>query len=125
MLMQGAHGAGTLFVDTDVLASLEAMSTALRADDTAGVQAATDRIDAAHKNVQGIVGEVGARQVRLDVAEANVESLDFALRNLRSDLMDIGMEEAVTRLVNRQASYQAALLATSKILDTTLTNYLR
>ncbi len=124
-VMQGAHGAGTLFVDTDVLASLAAMSTALRANDTAGIQATTDRIDAAHKNVQGIVGEVGARQVRLDIADANVESLDLALRNLRSDLMDVEMEEAVTRLVNRQAAYQAALLATSKILDTTLTNYLR
>lgn len=124
-IMQGAHGAGTIFVDTDVLASIEALSVALRANDTAGIGAATDRLDAAHTNVQGYVGEVGARQVRLDVAEANVESLDLNLRNLRSDLMDVEMEEAVTVLVNRQASYQAALLSTSRILDATLTNYLR
>ena len=124
-LMQGAHGAGTLFVDTDVLAALDALSVALRANDAAGVGATTDRLDAAHTNVQGYIGEVGARQVRLDVAEANVESLDLNLRNLRSDLMDVEMEEAVTVLVNRQASYQAALLSTSRILDTTLTNYLR
>ena len=124
-LMQGAHGAGTLFVDTDVLAALDALSVALRANDAAGVGATTDRLDAAHTNVQGYIGEVGARQVRLDVAEANVESLDLNLRNLRSDLMDVEMEEAVTVLVNRQASYQAALLSTSRILDATLTNYLR
>lgn len=124
-LMQGAHGAGTLFVDTDVLAALDALSVALRANDTAGIGASTDRLDAAHTNVQGYIGEVGARQVRLDVAEANVESLDLNLRNLRSDLMDVEMEEAVTVLVNRQASYQAALLSTSRILDATLTNYLR
>ncbi len=124
-IMQGAHGAGTIFVDTDVLASIEALSVALRANDTDGIGTATDRLDAAHTSVQGYVGEVGARQVRLDVAEANVESLDLNLRNLRSDLMDVEMEEAVTVLVNRQASYQAALLSTSRILDATLTNYLR
>ncbi|MEK9509635.1 flagellar hook-associated protein FlgL [Gemmatimonadota bacterium Y43] len=124
-VMEGAHGAGTLFIDTDVLDSLEALATALRADDTAGIEAAGDRIAASHSNLQGIVGEVGARQIRLDVAEANVESLDLNLRNLRSDLMDVEMEEAITVLVNRQASYQAALLSTSRLLDTTLTNYLR
>lgn len=124
-VMQGAHGAGTLFVDSDVLASIEALSTALRANDTATIQGSADRIDAAHSNLQGFVGEVGARQIRLDVAEANVESLDLNLRNLRSDLMDVEMEEAITVLVNRQAAYQAALLSTSRILDTTLTNYLR
>lgn len=124
-MMDGAHGAGTLFVDTDVLASLEALSVALRADDPPGIEAAAGRIADAHSNVQGIVGEVGARQVRLDVAEANVQSLDLNLRNLRSDLMDVEMEEAITILVNRQASYQAALLSTSRLLDTTLTNYLR
>jgi len=124
-LMQGAHGAGTLFVDTDVLAALDALSVALRSNDAAGVGATTNRLDDAHTNVQGYIGEVGARQVRLDVAEANIESLDLNLRNLRSDLMDVEMEEAVTVLVNRQASYQAALLSTSRILDVTLTNYLR
>jgi flagellar hook-associated protein 3 FlgL len=124
-LMQGAHGAGTLFVDTDVLAALDALSVSLRANDAPGIGATTDRLDDAHTNVQGYIGEVGARQIRLDVAEANVESLDLNLRNLRSDLMDVEMEEAVTVLVNRQASYQAALLSTSRILDTTLTNYLR
>lgn len=124
-VLDGAHGAGTLFVDTDTLAALRALADALRADDPAGIQAAGDRIADAHRTLQGIVGEVGARQMRLDVAEANVESLDLNLRNLRSDLMDVEMEAAITTLVHRQAAYQAALLSSTRLLDTTLTNYLR
>ena len=123
--IRGAHGAGTLFVDTDVLDALRALSDALRADDAASIHAAGTRVTDAHTTLQGIVGEVGARQLRLDVAEANVESLDLNLRNLRSDLMEVEMEEAITALVHRQAAYQAALLSTSRLLDTTLTNYLR
>lgn len=124
-IIAGAHGAGTLFVDTDVLDALRALSDALRADDTPAIHAAGNRISDAYGTLQGIVGEVGARQLRLDVADANVESLDLNLRSLRSDLMDVELEEAITTLVHRQAAYQAALLSTSRLLDTTLTNYLR
>ncbi len=35
------------------------------------------------------------------------------------------MTEAVTKMVNRQNSLEAAMLANSKILDLTLSDYLR
>ena len=62
---------------------------------------------------------------QLDVASSNLDSLDVNLQTFRSGLQDADMTEAVTRLVERQSALEAAMLANSKILNLTITDYLR
>jgi len=121
----GAHDAGQVFIDSDVIGSLDALATALSANDRAGVETATDRVRAAISEVQELIADIGARDARLDsAAEANL-TLENTLLDRRSDLADASLDEAVVQLASTQASLQAALLATSRILDSTLTNFLR
>lgn len=122
---QGAHDAGEIFVDSDVLGSLEALEVALLANDTDGVDAATERLRDAIGGVQELVAEVGARQARLDTAEDARIVLEAVLEERRSTLADASIEEAVTRLAAAQSAFQGSLLTTSRILETTLTQYLR
>lgn len=119
------HDGQTVFQDSGVFAALEALEAGLRADDADAVRNAIGDVDTAFTRVQELTAEVGARSRRLDVAVANLEALDVNLRSLRSELQDADIEEAVTQLVNRQTGYQAALLANARILQTTLTDYLR
>lgn len=119
------HTATEIFLDTDAVASLQALSDALGADDTDAIKAALTRVDSAFGEVQQVVGDLGARQSQLEVAMSNLESLEINLQTFRSGLEDADLAEAVTELVNRQSTLEAAMLSTSKIMNITLTNYLR
>jgi len=119
------HSAQEIFVDSDVVDSLTALSTALGADDTTAVQSALTRLDAAFDAVQEKIGDLGARMNQLDIGMSNIESLGVNLQTFRSKLSDADLSAAVTELVSRQNTLQAAMLANSRILDLTLTDYLR
>ncbi len=119
------HNALEVFVDSGVIASLQALSTALGADSTAGIRTSLVAVETAFDRVQDVLGETGARGRQLEMAGANLDTLESSLRSLRSDLSEVEMEEAISQLISRQTTYQAALMATSRILSVTLTDYLR
>jgi len=119
------HDGEEVFLDSGVFTALDDLSEALRTGDMDEVAGAISGVDHAFAQVQELLAEVGARSNRLSVAGSNVEALDLNLQTFRSDLEDAEMEEAVTELVGRQMAYQSALLAASKIMSTTLNDYLR
>ena len=119
------HDGQQLFADSGVLTALRDAVHALSSGSQATVTAALPGIDSAFDNVQLLQGEQGARANALDVAAQNVTALKANLTAYRSQLRDVDVESAVTELVTKQTSYQAAMLATSKILGMSLTDYLR
>lgn len=124
-LIATQHDGGTVFIDSGVFASLRELADALGANDAGAVSASIASIDRAFGAVQDLIGEVGARQNALDMAEVNLEAWDVQLKTFRSDLSDVELEEALTRLIHQQTAYQAALAANARILQTSLTDYLR
>jgi flagellar hook-associated protein 3 FlgL len=124
-VMRVNHDANEVFVASGVLQSMQALSTALATDDTAGIAAAITSLTGAFDEVQHLLGETGARARQLDNALANIDALEATVRTQRSDLTDVELEEAISRLASRQNAYEAALLATSRINTLTLTDYLR
>ena len=127
--MATAHDGGQVFLDTGVLAAVRDLSRALDPASAThgqdGIGAALTRVDSAFSAIQGVVGEVGAEGTRLDVAGQNLDAYKTNLTTLKSNLEDVDMETAITELTSRQVAYQAAMLATSKVMGITLTDYLR
>jgi flagellar hook-associated protein 3 FlgL len=119
------HDGHEVFEETGVLSALDDLLTAVSSGDTTDIASSLEGIDTALEGILGRASEVGARTNRLEVARSNVEALDLNLQTLQSDLEDADLEQAVSDLVGRQMAYQAALLATSRIMSTTLTDYLR
>ncbi len=119
------HNATDVFLNTGVLTAIDQLSTALAADDDVAIRAAITTIDTAHQGIQVLIGESGAQAAQLDVADANLGALDTSLRAFRSNLQDADLEKAVSDLVSRQTAYQAAMLATSRIMGMSLTDYIR
>jgi flagellar hook-associated protein 3 FlgL len=74
--------------------------------------------------MQNLIGDVGARSSQLEVTSSNLTALDTQLRTFKSVLEDADMEKAITELVSRQNTYQAAMLATSRVMGLNLANYL-
>jgi flagellar hook-associated protein 3 FlgL len=119
-----SHNATEVFLDTDALESLRALSTALGNNDVPGIQAATDRLTAANSQVQNVLGTQGARINELENARTNLDGMEFNLKAFRADLRDTEVDKAIAELVGKQTLYQAAMSATSRILGLSLANYL-
>ena len=124
-LAYGAHDAGEVFIDSDVIGSLDALDAALGANDTAAIQTAGARLGDTFAALGRLVADIGARQIRLDVAQEQQAVVNEGLQTRRSTLADATLEESITRLASVQSAYQASLLATSRLLETSLVNYLR
>ena len=82
-------------------------------------------LDAAFDSLQTLVGDVGAKGKQLDSTQTNLDAYKANLTTFKSSLEEIDLETAVTELTNRQVAYQAAMLATTKVMGLTLTDYLR
>jgi flagellar hook-associated protein 3 FlgL len=119
------HHAGEVFVDSGVLQALDDLRTALGGSDPTAIARAGDALRDGAEAVQNLLGEVGVWSNQLDVTTANLDALELNLKTFKSDLQEIDFEEAVTDLISRQNSYQAAMLATSRVMGMTLADYLR
>jgi flagellar hook-associated protein 3 FlgL len=120
-----AHDGQQAFLDSGVLQALKDLTVGLASGNRDGVTAAMPAIDRAFMSTQQLIGESGARSNSLQVAAQNLTALKLNLTTYRSSLQDVDIEEAVTTLVTKQTAYQAAMMATSKVLGMTLTDYLR
>ncbi len=69
--------------------------------------------------------EVGARMERLLVTEDKIESEQIYLRELRSQVEDIDMAEAITEFMMQENAYQAALSTGARIIYPSLIDFLR
>ena len=118
------HNGTEVFIDTDALDSLRALSTALSNNDPVAIQSAADRITTASSNVQSLIGTQGARINELQTAKVNLNLMELTLKAFRSDLRDTEIDKAMVELVGKQTLYQAAMSATSRILGLSLANYL-
>ncbi len=122
--MAPSHNATDVFLTTDALEALRALSTALGNNDVAGIQAATDRVSAASSQVQNLLGVQGARINELESARSYLDGMELTLQTFRADLRDTEVDKAMAELVGKQTLYQAAMAATSRILGLSLANYL-
>lgn len=119
------HNAVELFEDTGVLQAVRDLATGLHDNDFAAVGAALTRIDTAFSGVQSAIGDIGARVAQLDLAKSSLAIVEVGLQDFRAGLEEVDFEVAATELVNRQTALQAAMLATSKVMNLSLADYLR
>ncbi|MDQ8154810.1 MAG: flagellar hook-associated protein FlgL [Gemmatimonadota bacterium] len=108
-----------------VLKSLADFAAALSTGQQAAVASSIAGLDDSLASSQTRLGEVGARQNQMQIADANIAAFKQNLIALNSDLQDVDLENAITELVGRQTAYQAAMAATSRVMSLNLTDYLR
>lgn len=126
--IQPTHDGQEVFLDSGVFQALSDLAEALEGDHSetpAEIAAALTSLDDAFDDVAAITATTGARRNQLEMTEANLDALDVNLQTLKSDLEEVDLEKAISELVGRQTSFQAAMLATSKVMGLTLADYLR
>jgi flagellar hook-associated protein 3 FlgL len=108
-----------------VLPALRALLDALEGGVQADVGAALGVLERADAALQATVGDVGARQNHADALTTGLAALSDTLTRQQSDLGEVDAEEAITEMLSRQTAYQAAMLASSKVMGVSLADYLR
>lgn len=114
-----------LLVDSQIVSSLTALRDALQADDETALAAAASTLSTAIDRVNVLYANVSSRSLGLDGAEsvqvANEVNTEERIRAFGA----VDIEQATVRLAETQQALQAAMAAASKILDTSLLDYLR
>lgn len=123
--IRGVHDGTAVFASSGALKGLWQLATALENDDTAGITTAQQTLTDGHANVQAWVGDLGARQNQADAVKSSLEALNASATQYKSDLSEVDMEQAITEMLARQTAYQSAMLASSKVMGMSLTQYLR
>jgi flagellar hook-associated protein 3 FlgL len=111
-------------VFSPVLGALDALATELES----GAPASGTTLSSLDGALTGVVDAravVGARQNRLELTRAALDDARLATERLRSMVEDADLAEAVGELRRREATYQAALGVTARVLSTSLVDYLR
>jgi flagellar hook-associated protein 3 FlgL len=119
------HNGRQVFLDTGTIAGLQRLHTALAGGDRAEIEAATGDVTTAFDDIQVVLAETGARVRQMDLAGANLDAYESSLLVRKELDQGITIEEATTRMLSVQNTLQAALLSTSRLLNTSLTEYLR
>ena len=70
------------------------------------------------------VAEIGNRGAQVDLVANRLSDQQTTFKELQSNNEDADATEVAVQLSSAQVSYEAALMATSKMISTTLLNYL-
>ena len=110
---------------TDLLATLAALSTAVRAgDDTAAANAETG-LAAASTNVSAVQASLGARASRVELDQASLKQADTDRETTRSGLEDTDVTTAITDLQKTMTVLQATQASFTKLSSLSLFDYLK
>jgi flagellar hook-associated protein 3 FlgL len=114
----GPPGAG-LFDDLSELAA------SLRSGDTTGLQTQLDNLDVDLSRVTSVLGDVGARYNRLERARQAASDLSLSLSSSLAEIENVDLARATMDLKLHEVAYQAGLSATARLVQPSLSDFLR
>jgi flagellar hook-associated protein 3 FlgL len=110
--------------DGDLLAQAANLSTALQANDTAGIQTAYNNLQAISNRVNTIVAGVGGRQNGIQAVQSGLTSFNNTLTTQESSIASVDYPTAITQLSQESVAEQATLSVMSQSNQKTLFDYL-
>ena len=108
----------------DVLGSLSSLVAALNSGNSATIQSATSSISSALNYVSQQRVTYANAETQLNSQETYLQQETVSLTSQANSLVGVDMAKAATALAQAQTANSAALAAASKVLPTTLLNYL-
>jgi len=115
---------GQQVFDTGLFDSLLRLYNGLTVNDMTEIQASLDDIRTAGENVLTLATEVGSRFTQADLIAERLVSTQENLAAYISEDESVSLEEELILQENREVAYQAALQATSKILNLNILDYI-
>lgn len=112
-------------INGNVFQMLDAIVAAVLGGDDAAMELGIERLDAAVDRIETAQVELGARARQVEDVMARNEISDIDRRTALSEAEDVDMAQALIDMRAKEFSYQAALNASAKVLQTSLLDFLR
>ncbi len=119
-----AHEFG-IFGSSDLLGSMLILEKALQTDDREVVGQLIENLDLGMQNLLNYRAQVGARVNRLETTDRRLDELNINFTKLLSEVEDADLTKLVTDLAAQENNYQAALIASSKVIQPSLLDFLK
>lgn len=110
---------------SSVFDHLDALSTALRSGNQAGISASITALDADRDRITTAQTEVGTRQQRVEAAIQSSQDGELNLRSSLSNVENADLPKVIVDLQLQQTAYQASLAATARVMQPSLLDFLR
>ncbi|MBN1843467.1 MAG: flagellar hook-associated protein FlgL [Deltaproteobacteria bacterium] len=108
----------------DIFRILKDLKTALQGNDISGIQTAMTNLDTHFDHNSAQIADVGSKMIRMEIKDNVLQNLDIATTESLSKIEDAEITEAIMDLKAKEVAYQAALAASSKVLQLSLVNYM-
>jgi flagellar hook-associated protein 3 FlgL len=108
----------------DVFQILTRLKTSLANNDAAGAGAVLAELNGAYNNLQSSISSLGARSDRVITKTEHYKTMSSNLTTSLSAVQDTDLTGAITALTLKQTAYQAALSASSSVMQLSLLNYM-
>ena len=109
----------------DVFADLAQLATDLAAGDTAAISTGLDALDAGLERLTSALADVGTRANRIDRAVQAAKDATLAQTRSLTEVENVDLAAATMELRMQEVAYQAALGATSRVIQPSLLDFLR
>lgn len=119
-----AHNLG-IFGSPDILGSMMILIDALQNNDRDITGQIIGNLDEGIQELLNHRASVGAKVIRMETVDSRLTDLDVNFTKLLSEVEDADLTKLVTDLAMQENSYQAALIASAKIIQPTLMDFLR
>ena len=104
---------------------LDALSTALKSNDTAAISQAIDTLNSDGDRINSARADVGTRTNRIELAKSRAEDAGLTLSSSISEVENTDLAKATVDLQLQEVAYQAALAATSRVVQPSLLDFLK
>jgi len=101
------------------------LAASIRAGDSAGLGAPIDDLHVGLTRVTSALGDVGARYNRVERARQAAEDLTLSLSSSLSQVENVDLARATLDLKLQEVAYQAGLAATARLVQPSLSDFLR
>ena len=118
-----AHALG-IFGSSDLLGSLIVLEKALRNNDREVTGQLIGNLNLGMQELLNHRAGVGAKVIRLETTDSRLADLNYNFTKLLSEVEDADLTKLVSDLAQQENSYRAALIASSKVIQPSLLDFL-
>jgi flagellar hook-associated protein 3 FlgL len=108
-----------------MLGSLMILINALREGDRDLIAQLNGNMDLAMDQLLSVRADIGTRMIRMETTQNRLEASHLNVTRLLSEVEDADIISLVSELAREENLYQAALLASSKLMQQSLVDFIR
>jgi flagellar hook-associated protein 3 FlgL len=114
-----------IFGASDAMGTLNLLTTSLRGNDQDAIGRLLQNIDDSMQHFLNIRATVGAKSIRLESTASRLVDLDLGFKRLLSEVEDADLAKLSTDLATYENNYRASLIASAKLIQPSLMDFLR